>query len=164
MARLGPSRAHPPHSVTAGWHPRSREYAPAVKNDEKTMTERPVASLAMAGDVHRTYELAHLRDVVRRNPTGPRRPVALGRYDPPMTHHAQSLLRAALSLSGQERADLAAELLVSLEGPPEGDDATVEQAWADELERRARRVLAGESHGEDWDQLRDRVRSALTDG
>jgi len=81
-----------------------------------------------------------------------------------MTHHAQSLLREALSLSEQERADLVAELLVSLEGSPEGDEAEVEQAWADELERRARRVLAGESHGEAWGQLRDRVRSALTDG
>jgi putative addiction module component (TIGR02574 family) len=81
-----------------------------------------------------------------------------------MTHHAQSLLRAALSLSEEERADLVAELLVSLEGPAEGDAAAVEQAWADELERRARRVLAGEQHGEAWGQLRDRVRSAMTDG
>jgi putative addiction module component (TIGR02574 family) len=87
-----------------------------------------------------------------------------GRYAHRMTDHTQSLLREALSLSEKERADLVAELLVSLEGPPEGDDAAVEQAWADELGRRARRVLAGESHGEDWDQLRDRVRSALTDG
>ena len=81
-----------------------------------------------------------------------------------MTDHTQSLLREVLLLPEDERADLVAELLVSLEGPPEGDAAAVEQAWADELERRARKVLAGESHGQDWDQLRDRVRSALTDG
>jgi putative addiction module component (TIGR02574 family) len=81
-----------------------------------------------------------------------------------MTEHTQSLLREALSLPEAERADLVAELLVSLEGPPEGDGAAVEQAWAKELERRARRALAGESHGEAWIDVRDRVRRALTDG
>lgn len=80
-----------------------------------------------------------------------------------MTDNTQSLLREALSLPEAERADLVAELLVSFEGPPEGDDAAVEQAWAEELERRARRVLAGESQGEAWTDVRDRARSALTD-
>lgn len=36
-----------------------------------------------------------------------------------MTDRAQSLLREALSLSEEERADLVAEFLVSLEDPPE---------------------------------------------
>jgi broad specificity phosphatase PhoE len=81
-----------------------------------------------------------------------------------MTDHAQSLLREALSLPEEERADLIAELLVSLEGPAGDDEATVERAWAEALERRARRVLAGEAPGEDWDQVRDRVGRALTDG
>ena len=81
-----------------------------------------------------------------------------------MTHHTQSFLREALSLPEEERADLVAELLVSLEGPPEDDETAAEQAWADELERRARRVLAGEAHGEDWGRVRERVRRALTDG
>jgi putative addiction module component (TIGR02574 family) len=81
-----------------------------------------------------------------------------------MTEHTQSLLREALSLPEAERADLVAELLVSLEGPPEGDGAAVEQAWAEELERRARIALAGESQGEAWTDVRDRVRRALTDG
>jgi len=81
-----------------------------------------------------------------------------------MTEHAQSLLREALSLSGEERADLIVELLVSLEGPVVDDVATVEWAWAEELEARARRVLAGEGLGEDWNQIRARVSQALTDG
>ncbi len=92
------------------------------------------------------------------------RPVAVEGYAHPMTNHAQSLLREALSLSDEERADLVAELLVSLEGPPEDDEAAAEQAWAEEVERHARRVLAGEAHGEDWGQVRDRVGRALTDG
>ena len=81
-----------------------------------------------------------------------------------MTDHAQTLLRQALSLSEEERAGLIAELLVSLEGPAEDDESAVEQAWAEALERRARRVLAGEASGEDWSQVRDRVGRALTDG
>jgi hypothetical protein len=59
-----------------------------------------------------------------------------------MTKHGQALLREALSLSDDERAELIAELLVSLEGPVVDDVAAVERAWAEELETRARRVLA----------------------
>lgn len=81
-----------------------------------------------------------------------------------MTDHAQTLLREALSLSERERGDLIVELLVSLEGPAEDDEPAVEQAWAEALERRARRVLAGETSGEDWSSVRDRVGRALTDG
>jgi hypothetical protein len=81
-----------------------------------------------------------------------------------MTDHAQALLREALSLSDEERADLIAELLVSLEGPIVDGAAAVEQAWAEELETRARRVLASGGQGEDWNQVRTRVSQALTDG
>ena len=81
-----------------------------------------------------------------------------------MTEHAQSLLREALSLSGEERADLIAELLASLQGPLVDDVATIEQAWAEELETRARRVLPGHGQGEEWSQVRARVSRALIDG
>ena len=90
--------------------------------------------------------------------------VAVERYDHLMTDHAKTLLREALSLSEEERADLIAEHLVSLEGHAEDDEPAVERAWAEALERRAGRVLAGESSGEDWLQVRDRVGRALTDG
>ena len=54
---------------------------------------------------------------------------------------------------------MAAELLASLDEP---EDAEVEAAWAEEIERRARRVLAGESSGTDWAEARARiVQSAL---
>ena len=91
------------------------------------------------------------------------RPPQVEGYDLAMTDRAQTLLREALALSEEERAGLIAELLVSLEGPADDDEPAVEQAWADALERRARRVLAGESSGEDWSLVRDRVRRALTD-
>jgi hypothetical protein len=81
-----------------------------------------------------------------------------------MTDHARSLLREALSLSEEERADLAAELLLSLEDPASDDVTDVEQAWADEVTARARRALAGEERADDWEQVRSRVSRILTDG
>lgn len=42
--------------------------------------------------------------------------------------------------------------------------SNVEQSWAEERERRARRVLAGEAQGEEWGQVREPVGGALTDG
>lgn len=93
------------------------------------------------------------------------RPPALGEaYARRMTKHAQALLREALSLSDDERADLIAELLVSLEGPVVDDVAAVEQAWAEELGIRARRVLTEPGQGEEWSQVRARLGRALTDG
>ena len=81
-----------------------------------------------------------------------------------MSEHARSLLHEALSLSAEERADLIAELLVSLEGVAADETVTAEQAWAEELETRACRVLSGQGHGEEWTQVRARVSRSLTDG
>ena len=61
-----------------------------------------------------------------------------------MSDRAQTLIREALMLSHDERADLTAELLASLDDADVEDTATVQTAWAREIERRARRVLAGE--------------------
>lgn len=80
-----------------------------------------------------------------------------------MSDRAQALLREALSLSQEERADVAAELLVSLDEPVGEDPAVVQAAWAAEIEKRARRVLAGDSTGEPWDTVRDRVGRRLTE-
>ncbi len=73
-----------------------------------------------------------------------------------MSNRAQELLREALSLPPDERADVAAELLASLDEPVE-NPAEVEAAWAAEIERRARRVQSGESAGEPWEAVRDRI-------
>ena len=47
----------------------------------------------------------------------------------------------------KERADPAAELLASLDDAATEDPAEVEAAWAAETERRARRVMTGETPG-----------------
>jgi putative addiction module component (TIGR02574 family) len=67
-----------------------------------------------------------------------------------------------LSLPIEERADVAAELLASLDEAPPEDAAQVEAEWAREIERRARRVMSGESAGEPWGDVRARVVDRLT--
>lgn len=78
-----------------------------------------------------------------------------------MTSRAQELLREALTLPIDERADVAAELLASLDEAGAEDPTEVEAAWAAEIERRARRVMAGESHGMPWEDVRARAEAEL---
>ena len=78
-----------------------------------------------------------------------------------MTSRAQALLREALTLPTDERADVAAELLASLDDAPADDPVEVEAAWAREIERRARRVMSGESTGESWTDVRARIMDRL---
>ena len=80
-----------------------------------------------------------------------------------MTSRAHRVLQDALALPLEERADVAADLLASLEDAPPDDQAQVEAAWAREIERRARRVMSGESAGESWDDVRARVVRRLTE-
>jgi len=78
-----------------------------------------------------------------------------------MTSRAKDVLREALALPIAERADVAAELLASLDGAPAEDAAEVEAAWAAEIEKRARRVMAGESTGTPWEDIRRRAEADL---
>ena len=80
-----------------------------------------------------------------------------------MTDRAQQLLREALTLPVEQRADIAAELLASLDETPTTDREGIEAAWAREIERRARRVMAGESDGEPWEDVRARVARRLAE-
>lgn len=78
-----------------------------------------------------------------------------------MPSRAQELLREALALPLGERADVAAELLASLDEAEAEHPAEVEAAWAAEIERRARRVMAGESTGIPWEDVRRRAEAEL---
>jgi putative addiction module component (TIGR02574 family) len=78
-----------------------------------------------------------------------------------MTSRAQDVLRDALALPLDERADVAAELLASLDDVAAERPADVEAAWAAEIERRARRALANESGGLAWDDVRRRAEAEL---
>jgi putative addiction module component (TIGR02574 family) len=78
-----------------------------------------------------------------------------------MTSRAQELLREALTLPIAERADVAAELLASLDDAETENLLEVEAAWAAEIERRARRVLVGESTGMAWEDVRRRAEADL---
>ena len=78
-----------------------------------------------------------------------------------MPSRVQQLLREALALPLDQRADVAAELLASLDEAAGEDPAAVEAAWATEIERRARRVMAGESTGVPWDDVRRRAEAEL---
>ncbi|HEY7500436.1 MAG TPA: addiction module protein [Vicinamibacterales bacterium] len=65
-----------------------------------------------------------------------------------------SVLADALRLDDEARAELAAELLASLEGPADPD---AEDAWTAEIERRIAAIEAGDATLESWEQVRRRI-------
>jgi hypothetical protein len=69
-----------------------------------------------------------------------------------------------MSLPDEERADIAAELLASLDDAAVEDPAVARELWTREIERRARLVVAGEDDGQDWNDLRTRITNELTGG
>jgi len=70
----------------------------------------------------------------------------------------QKVLDEALQLDLAERAELAAELIASLDGERD-DDA--EEAWAAEIERRASKARTGEDGGRLWSEARAAAKAAL---
>ena len=75
-----------------------------------------------------------------------------------MTEQSQNVLSEALRLSRGERAEVAVELLASLDGDVDPD---AEAAWAEEVERRAHRARDGVSTGDDWQTVRKRVQGRV---
>ena len=70
----------------------------------------------------------------------------------------QRVLDEALQLDLSERAELAAELIASLDGERDSDVAA---AWAAEIEHRATRARSGEDQGKPWLAARDAAKAAL---
>src|SRR5436309_2819546 len=82
-----------------------------------------------------------------------------GRHDAgpvrrPMTKPMSSVLADALRLDEDACAELAAELLASLDGPA---DANAESAWDAEIGRRIAAIEAGTIPLEPWEQVRRRI-------
>jgi len=75
-----------------------------------------------------------------------------------MTRAARDLLEEALKLDVSERADLAAELLASLDGEPEEQ---VEAAWAAEIQRRIDRIEAGTEKLLPWEDVQRQINKEI---
>ena len=71
-----------------------------------------------------------------------------------MTPVAAAVLADALRLDEHARAELAAELLASLDGPADPD---AETQWAAEIERRVAAIEAGTATLEPWGDVRRRI-------
>lgn len=70
-----------------------------------------------------------------------------------MTTNAEKLLRDAMSLTPADRAELAAQLLATLEDA----EADVETAWAAEIQRRAAEARENPDDDEDWRVVLDDI-------
>ena len=75
-----------------------------------------------------------------------------------MTKAAQAVLADALRLDSASRAELASELLASLDGPADPD---AESAWNVEIDRRIEGIEAGTIRLEPWEQVKRRIEKDL---
>jgi putative addiction module component (TIGR02574 family) len=71
-----------------------------------------------------------------------------------MTKATQAVLANALRPEPKARAELAAELFASLDGPADPD---VEAAWTAEIERRVEAMEAGTLELEPWEDVKRRI-------
>ena len=75
-----------------------------------------------------------------------------------MTTPAEAVLADALELDVEARADLAAELLASLDGPADPDAGA---AWEVEIARRVAAIEAGTVKLELWGDVKRRIEKEL---
>ena len=81
-----------------------------------------------------------------------------------MKPHAEALLKEALRLPDGDRAELAGELLHSIEPTAEGSpEAEIEAAWRQVVADRVAELDGGEVETEPWDQVRDRLLARLSE-
>jgi putative addiction module component (TIGR02574 family) len=78
-----------------------------------------------------------------------------------MTQDASELLKRALELSPEERAELAGSLLESLDAADEDPEA-VEAAWNEEIARRIEDLDSGKTKAVPWEEVKTRISSKLT--
>lgn len=82
-----------------------------------------------------------------QNRLGPER----ARYHGSVTKAAEDILHDAMALPLGQRAELAVEILASLDGAP---DEAVEAAWAAEIATRVERIRRGDAKGRRWEDVR----------
>jgi putative addiction module component (TIGR02574 family) len=75
-----------------------------------------------------------------------------------MSRATQSVFADALRLEPETRAELAAELLDSLDGPADPD---AEAAWEVEIERRIAAIEAGTVKLEPWETVKRRIEKEI---
>jgi len=75
-----------------------------------------------------------------------------------MEPNAELLLQSALSLPANERAEIAASLIESLD---EEMDADVEAAWGEEIKRHLKQIDRGEVQLIPWDEVIRSMRERL---
>jgi putative addiction module component (TIGR02574 family) len=64
----------------------------------------------------------------------------------------------ALALPAEQRAELAVELLASLDDDmEEADPDEIDRAWGDEMERRSAQIASGDVKTLTWDEVLDQV-------
>ena len=82
-----------------------------------------------------------------------------------MEARAEQLLQSALSLPANDRAEIAALLIESLDDDVEttGSPAEVEAAWADEIKRRLDQIDKGEVQMIPWEEVIGSMRERLND-
>ena len=78
-----------------------------------------------------------------------------------MTKAAEAVLAEALRLDVKARAEVAAEILASLDGPADPD---AESAWADEIRRRVTDIESAAAQLEPWDEVKRRVEKRCSNG
>lgn len=72
-----------------------------------------------------------------------------------MTEKSQVVLEEALKLSANERAEVAEQLIASLDEVPDTD---VEQVWQQEVQRRLQQIGRGEVKTIPWEEVQRRLR------
>jgi len=69
---------------------------------------------------------------------------------------ARDIVAEAMKLPDEQRAEVALELLDTLE-PPDPLGHLDDDAWVAEMERRARRAIGGDAQGSAWEETRARI-------
>ena len=79
-------------------------------------------------------------------------------YNFEMTHEAHELLQKALALPENERAELAGNLISSLDATVDQD---VDAAWQEEVVRRLHEVQSGKVETVSWEEVQQKGRTLL---